>query len=186
MKLTIKNRTLVIHQNGFILSTMVFIAFGLKVFYQTANTPDLQWVLAPTKVLVQGFTGLHFSYDATRGYVNIAHQFVIAKSCAGVNFLIIAFCTSVFGFTLKFAQMKVQLFSVVAFLGLAYLLTVVVNAFRIISALVFRNASVQVPGLNANQLHATEGVIIYLSFLLIYYLILNYCFNRKRTASALQ
>ena len=167
--------------NWLIPGIMVLVALGLKLFYQTATVPDLQWVLAPTKVLVQSFTGLHFSYDATQGYVNTAHQFVIAKNCAGVNFLIIVFCTSVFGFSLKFALMRTQLLSVPVFLGLAYLLTVVVNAFRIISALIFSNSLIPVSGLDANRVHATEGVVVYLSFLLIYYLILHYFLRQKPT-----
>lgn len=164
-------------KNGIILTGMVVVAFGLKKFYQTAEVPDLQWILAPTKVLVQAFTGLSFTYDAVEGYVNIPHQMAIAKSCAGVNFLIIVFCTSIFGFTLKMHRSAHQWLSIPAFLTIAYLLTIVVNAFRIISALVLGKTSFM--GLDANGLHEMEGVVVYLSFLLLYYLTMNFILNRK-------
>ncbi|OJJ15765.1 exosortase K [marine bacterium AO1-C] len=158
---------------------MTLVALGLKKFYQTAEVPDLQWILGPTKVLVQVFSGLSFTYDATEGYVNTAHQFSIAKSCAGVNFLIIVFCTSVFGFTLKIQNSVRQWISLPAFLGIAYGLTVVVNAFRIISALTF--GQTQMMGIDANGLHEMEGVIVYLSFLLIYYLTMHYFLQKTHT-----
>lgn len=168
-------------KNGIILGVMALVAFGLKKFYQTANVHDLYWILAPSKLVVQGFTGLEFSYDASLGYVNQAHQFVIAKSCAGVNFLIIVFCTSVFGFSLKMKPNHWQWLSMPVFLVVAYLLTVLVNAFRIISALLLKGAHLpQVFGLDPNQLHAVEGVVVYLAFLLLYYLLLNYCFTHYR------
>lgn len=171
-------------KNGLILGFMALVAFGLKKFYQVAEVPDLQWILLPTKTLVQGFTSLQFSYDPAQGHINTAHQFVIAKSCAGVNFLIIVFCTSVFGFTLRLSQFRQQLLSLPSFLGIAYVLTIAVNAFRIINSLVFSAA--QIPGMNASQLHKTEGVIVYLSFLLIYYLTIHYFFQKKFTSKTTQ
>jgi len=174
--LQIMNSTI---KNALILGSMGLVALGLKKFYQTAEVPDLQWVLGPTKMLVQAFSGLSFTYDATNGYVNIPHQFAIAKSCAGVNFLIIVFCTSVFGFTLKMQNLARQWLSVPAFLGIAYALTVVVNAFRIISALTL--GPTQWMGIDANGLHEMEGVVVYLSFLLIYYLTMHYLLHRTNT-----
>ncbi|HAS41144.1 MAG TPA: exosortase K [Microscillaceae bacterium] len=166
-------------KNGLILGSMAVVALGLKKFYQTAEVPDLQWILGPTKTLVQAFSGLSFTYDTTNGYVNLPHQFTIAKSCAGVNFLIIVFCTSVFGFTLKMKNSVRQWLSLPAFLGIAYALTVVVNAFRIISALTL--GQTQWMGIDANGLHEMEGVVVYLSFLLIYYLTMHHLLHRTNT-----
>lgn len=174
-------------KNGLTLGVMALLAFGLKKFYQTASVHDLQWILAPTKVVVQGFTGLQFGYDASLGYINQTHQFVIAKSCAGVNFLIIVFCTSVFGFSLKIKTSHWQWLSLPLFLGIAYLFTVLVNAFRIISALLLKGIALpQALGVGANQLHAFEGIVVYLAFLLLYYLLLNYCltaYQNKHTTA---
>ena len=166
-------------KNTFILGSMAVVALGLKKFYQTAEVPDLQWILTPTKALVQTFSGLSFHNDATEGYVNMAHHFTIAKSCAGVNFLIIVFCTSVFGFTLKMKKLVHQWISLPAFLSIAYGLTVVVNAFRIIGALTF--GATQWAGINGNRVHEMEGVVVYLSFLLIYYLTMHYLLQKTNT-----
>jgi exosortase K len=176
-------------KNGLTLGVMALLTFGLKKFYQTASVHDLQWILAPTKAVVQGFTGLQFSYDASLGYINQVHQFVIAKSCAGVNFLIIVFCTSVFGFSLKIKTSHWQWLSLPLFLCIAYLFTILVNAFRIISALLLKGVALpQTLGFGANQLHAFEGIVVYLAFLLLYYLLLNYCFtayqHRQTTTTA--
>ncbi|EAY27686.1 exosortase K [Microscilla marina] len=162
-------------KNGLILGAMALVALVLKKFYQTAEVPDLHWILAPTQAAVHSFTGLQFSYDASQGYINQAHQFVIAKSCAGVNFLIIAFCTSVFGFTPKIKGSHWQWLSLPVFLVIAYLLTVAVNAFRIVNALLLKGTYAAI--LPANRLHAIEGAIVYLAFLLMYYLLLHYCFT---------
>ncbi|WP_299454786.1 exosortase K [uncultured Microscilla sp.] len=170
-------------KNGLILGVMGLVAFTLKKFYQTAEVTDLYWILAPTKVAVHSFTGLEFSYDASQGYINQAHQFVIAKSCAGVNFLIIAFCTSVFGFTPKIKGSHWQWLSLPVFLVIAYLLTVAVNAFRIVNALLLKDAYTAI--LPANRLHAIEGAIVYLAFLLIYYLLLHYCFTIYKNRQSL-
>src|SRR5262245_29995228 len=66
-------------------------ALGMKWYYSAASVNQLRWILAPTTVLVEFITGRHFSFESHAGYMSSDHTFLIAASCAGVNFLITAF-----------------------------------------------------------------------------------------------
>lgn len=66
-------------------------AFGLKFYYSTASVNQLRWILTPTTLLVEFVTGRTFEFESHAGYMSSDHTFLIAASCAGVNFLITAF-----------------------------------------------------------------------------------------------
>src|SRR5262245_21103434 len=65
--------------------------FALKLYYSSANANELRWILAPTTALVELVTGRSFSFEPYAGYMIEDHSFLIASSCAGVNFMITAF-----------------------------------------------------------------------------------------------
>ena len=79
-------------------SCLLIILFTiiLKAFYSAADSKDLAWILGPTAWLTEQISGLSFARESGVGWVNLEHMFVIAPACAGVNFLIIAFCMSSF------------------------------------------------------------------------------------------
>src|SRR6185295_16039739 len=70
---------------------MLVCAAGVKLYYSTASVNQLRWILAPTTFLVQLVTGYQFEFESYAGYIKSDRTFVIAASCAGVNFLITAF-----------------------------------------------------------------------------------------------
>src|SRR2546430_4235675 len=63
-------------------------AWSLKWFYSTATVDQLRWILWPTTKPVELVTGAQFEFESRAGYMNSGHTFLIAASCAGVNFLI--------------------------------------------------------------------------------------------------
>src|ERR1044071_7299112 len=73
------------------LFAVLACAWGLKWFYSSATVDQLRWILWPTTKLVELVTGAQFAFESRAGYMNIEHTFLIAASCAGVNFLITAF-----------------------------------------------------------------------------------------------
>ncbi|HKY27445.1 MAG TPA: exosortase K [Pyrinomonadaceae bacterium] len=87
--LSIKN--LLTPRRGTQLLVILLCALGLKLYYSTASPNDLRWILAPTTVLVEFITGRQFEFESHAGYLSSDRTYLIAASCAGVNFLITAF-----------------------------------------------------------------------------------------------
>src|SRR5262245_28542399 len=66
-------------------------ASTLKLYYSAASANQLRWILAPTTALVELVSGASFEFESHAGYMSGDRSFLIASSCAGVNFLITAF-----------------------------------------------------------------------------------------------
>jgi exosortase K len=155
------------------LVVVVFCAAAVKLYYSTASVNQLRWILAPTTALVQLVTGSRFEFESYAGYVSSDRSFVIAASCAGVNFLITAFLM------LSIRRLwRDQSPSHWPRLGwwfipmagvVAYLATLVANTVRISTALQMHG--LEMGWLTGNQLHRFEGIFIYFGFLLLLYLV---------------
>ena len=154
-------------------------ALALKLHYSTASADQLRWILAPTAALVEMVSGASFEFESRAGYISRERGFLIANSCAGVNFLIAAFLTlsmrkligdrskaGAWGF-LPTAAM------------IAYLTTLVANTTRITIALLLRQSPAEIGPvfgpvfgwMNPDQLHRFEGVFIYFGFLLLLFVV---------------
>ena len=159
------------------LLLVLLCALGLKAFYSSATADDLLWILTPTTVLVELLSGQQFEFESYAGYMSSDHRFVIAVSCAGVNFLLTAFLM------LGLRRLWRERFQVVSWRFLpvvavvAYVTTVIANAVRICIALEIQQHSVQVSGLTGNQLHRLEGIVVYFGFLLLLFVL-----TEKRSA----
>jgi exosortase K len=147
------------------LMVVLLCALGLKLFYSTASPDNLRWILAPTTWLVEFASGWSFTFESHAGYMSSDHSFLIAASCAGVNFLITAFLM----LTLKrlwfdrFENISWR-FVLVAVL-LAYAATIITNTVRICVALRLQELRGEITWLSPNQLHRAEGIIVYFGFL---------------------
>jgi len=153
------------------LVVVVLCALALKFYYSTATPDELRWILAPTTALVQLLSGRSFTFESYAGYMSSDHRFVIAVSCAGVNFLLTAFLM------LGLRRLWRERFQAVSWTFLpitvvvAYVTTVIANAVRICIALEIQEHSVQVSGLSGNQLHRLEGIVIYFGSLLVLFVL---------------
>jgi exosortase K len=141
-------------------------AFALKLHYATASADQLRWILAPTTTLVEAITGIAFEFESRAGYLSRERNFLIATSCAGVNFLLTAFLLLTLG-RLWRAQLTWRFLPVAAVI--AYLVTLIANTTRICLALwLLRQPSY---GWQPAQLHRYEGILVYFGFLLLLFVV---------------
>ena len=150
----------------------IIIAFGLKHHYSQAPVDHLNWILAPTVELVEQLSGITFDQEAYTGFISKTHRIIIAKSCAGVNFLIIAFCMLIFSRVRLTKPVGAKILLFIKSIITAYFLTIIVNALRIILAIYLLSADIYGGWLTREMLHRIEGTAIYFIFLCFLYFVL--------------
>lgn len=150
------------------LMVVLLCAFLLKDLYSTASVNDLRWILAPTTFLVESISATSFNFETHAGYMSSDRRFLIAGSCAGVNFMIAAFLMLSIG---SLWRQKLSWKFIPAALVFAYAATIVANTVRISTALQLQQTPLEINGLTPNQLHRLEGILIYFGFLLLLFLI---------------
>jgi len=151
----------------------IVLAVGLKYHYSVASTVDLIWVLRPTAILVEIITGHSYIFEKGAGFINKEIGIIIAKSCAGVNFLIMVFGLSV---STLIHHLKSSLAKYLIFLGSllwAYVLTILVNAIRIIGAIGLFQMEGNILWLDKADLHRLQGIFFYFAFLCLFYFMLR-------------
>ena len=146
-------------------------AFALKLYYSTASADQLRWILAPTTALVEVINGASFEFESHAGYLSSDRSFLIANSCAGVNFLIAAFLMLSMRKLLVDRSKEMAWGFLTTSALIAYLVTVVANAARISVALWLQRIPGEIVGLNPSQLHRVEGIAVYFGFLLLLFVI---------------
>jgi exosortase K len=157
------------------LLLVLLCAGAVKLYYSTASVNQLRWILAPTTALVELVTGSRFEFESYAGYTSSDRSFVIAASCAGVNFLITAFLMLSLRklWTARTQDGLTRLrWRFVPVAGVvAYLATLVANTVRISTALRLRELPLEMSWLSGNQLHRFEGIFIYFGFLLLLFMV---------------
>lgn len=162
-------------KNWFIYLPAVLAVLAIKIFYRTADSDMLLWILAPTTGWVRILSGISFEYISKTGYVSHEYRFIIAPSCSGVRFLLLVFIMLIFSYTARIdtARKKVCWFGVgVVF---SYLATIFVNGIRITASvylpLIIMDQGLMSGWLTAERLHTMIGTAVYFSMLFaVYYL----------------
>jgi exosortase K len=160
-------------------SVVLLAAYALKRHYAAATPEELTWILAPTARLVGALTGGTFVAERNVGYVSAPLATFIVPACAGLNYLIIATCTLVFGFLGEFRAPRAKVTWVLKSVVLAYGATVLVNATRIALGLALRRHAIHVPLIPSDQLHRAEGVTVYLTSLWLLFDVTRYMVTRR-------
>jgi exosortase K len=157
-----------------ILLLVALAMWGMKRYYAEAPVDELQWILGPTATLVTVLTGVPFEWEPGQGYLSRERFFLIAKACAGINFMIAAFgmVAVVRGrlATSCRAAAGVLLMCVLA----SYSAAVCVNAARIAVAMWLAAHSAGVAGMTAAQVHRVEGITCYFGGLVLLYQLVQY------------
>jgi exosortase K len=158
--------------NGIFLTMGLMLAFGLKYHYSRAGSDDLLWILNPTAGLVELVSGIQFEHETNTGFVNRGYRTIIAPSCAGINFLIVAFCMALFSGIHSIKRLWAKLsWLTMSFLS-AYVLTLGVNTIRIIVSIYSCDANIYLGWLTPQRVHRLEGIVIYFFFLCLFYMII--------------
>ena len=110
-------------------------AFLLKLSYSAASADQLRWILAPTTALVELLSGASFEFESYSGYMSSDRRFLIAGSCAGVNFLITAFLMLSLRKLLGDRSQKLDWIFIPTAAVIAFLATIIANTARITIAL---------------------------------------------------
>lgn len=173
------------NRNSLISGIMIFaLAYTLKSHYSHASADQLGWILWPTAKLVQMVTGISFE-SVPDGFINREHGVIIAKSCAGVNFLIIALCMTIFMKIQDRHSLLKQAAVWLQSLAAAYGLTILVNSARIIPGMLLLDADIYSGFITRARVHRWEGIFVYFTGLWIYYLILKRKKSRPRSQTPL-
>ncbi|HEY3494672.1 MAG TPA: exosortase K [Polyangiaceae bacterium] len=154
------------------------IGGAAKALYSNASAEELGFLLLPTAWGVELASGQPFLFERGAGYVNQQLGIAIAPACSGMNFLIIAFATLVFGFLPRCEPLRQKLAWFGASALLAFAATVLVNTLRISLSLGER-ALVAEGWLSAAQVHRATGVGVYLGGLLALYAAVDRLFRRS-------
>lgn len=93
-----EERFQIIRNNMPFYLTGLILIFVIKYFYSRAGAPQLLWLLAPTAGWVSLLSGIPFEYIQKVGYVNHEMKILIAPSCSGMQFLLIAAAMLLFSF----------------------------------------------------------------------------------------
>lgn len=148
---------------------ILLCAFTLKLYYSTASVDQLGWILAPTTFLVELVSGTSFEFEAHAGYLSSDRSFLIAASCAGVNFMIAAFLMLSLGELFRRSSEKIHWGFIPLMALIAYISTLLANTTRICAAVWLR--PVEISWLSPDQLHRLEGIFIYFCFLMLLFVI---------------
>jgi exosortase K len=135
------------------------LAWALKRFYSHAAADDLAWILAPTCWLVERLTGFDFEREPYAGWISPEARTIVGPSCAGVNFLIIAFVTLFHSFVDRRATWREKWLWLFTSAGSAYALAISTNAVRIAAAIALRDRTVWIA---PERAHLLLGTLIYL------------------------
>ncbi len=159
------------------LAILLFVAlatWAMKRYYAEAPVDELQWILGPTATLVTALTRVSFEWEPGQGYLSRERFFLIAKACAGINFMIAAFgmMAVVRGRRVRScrAAAGVLLLCVVA----SYSAAVCVNAARITIAMWLAAHPIGFAGMTAAQIHRVEGIACYFGGLVLLYQLVQY------------
>ena len=152
-----------------VLAAAMLIVWGLKRHYADARAEDLWWILWPTARVVSVVTGAPFVLEPGEGYLSRDRLFLIAKTCAGINFIVAAFGMLV---AVMFHRVG-HTVSGVHVLGVSllasYATAVVVNSVRIAVAMWLADHPGALPAFSAADVHRVEGIAVYFGGLVLLY-----------------
>jgi len=151
------------------LFVVLLCAYALKLHYSVASADQLRWILAPTTFLVELVSGRQFAFESHAGYMSSDHTFLIAASCAGVNFLITAFLMLTLNRLWRDRSKNISWAFLPAALLMAYIATLLANTIRISIALQLQRDPLDIAWLSPDQFHRLEGIGVYFGFLMLLY-----------------
>ncbi len=152
------------------------LILGMKYWYRSAGSSELDWILSPTARWVEILSGTSFEKIPNLGYINHPRRFIIAPSCSGVQFMLIAFAALCFPFLCRMGTARRGSLWMALSLPAAYLYTIAANGIRILLSIYIPSFLDRSPvsvlsatWLTPEKLHTIIGTATYFTSLLILY-----------------
>lgn len=157
------------------------ICIVMKHFCRTDDSDALTWILTPTARWVSVLSGISFEYVPQQGYINHFYRFLIAPSCSGSRFMLLAFLMLVLSFPpsiakctdRKYVQREYLWFGLS--IAVAYTSTIFINGIRIVVSIylpdILENTGQMGGWLTPDSLHTLIGTASYFTFLCALYLL---------------
>lgn len=145
---------------------MVIVAVGLKYHYSKAKPADLRWILGPVTTVVGIVEGREYWWDENEGFVRNDKRIIIAPSCAGVNFMIIAFCLTALRSSVSARSVFSVLWCIPGSLAAAFLITTFTNALRIVTAATLFQSGNNF--LSSDFMHRIHGIAVFFTALVLF------------------
>ncbi|MNK98275.1 Transmembrane exosortase [compost metagenome] len=160
-------------KNGFYYALGLLFFVALKIAYTQMDANDLIFILRPTDQIISFLTNSKGIFLTGAGYFHEDLNILIEKSCSGFNFFSLSFLIGYFVSVNHFHHKKHKWLALALSLLAAWMLTLFVNASRIIVAIFLKKLAIPLPGAD-KWLHQAEGTFVYLFFLILFYKTLNY------------
>lgn len=155
----------------FLLIVIISVCFLMKLWFSFSSTENLFFILKPVNWLVHATINGSFNIRDDGSYYYPRFNVLIDKSCSGFNFLIICWgaLSSVLIKTSK--GWGTNLLGLSRAMLIAYVLTIAVNASRIIISITLLQFSANAEWVSSNWFHEALGSLIYIISLLLTYLL---------------
>jgi exosortase K len=159
---------------GFLLNRLPAVALVvwtmllLKLHYSFATAEGLRWMLGPTSLLTGWFTAANPVWESGIGYADFARGIIIAPSCAGVNFMIMAFGAAALCGLYHLKTPAGHVTWIVSSLAAAYFLALLINTLRIGISMELYAADLEFGWLDAARIHRIMGATLYFGALWIF------------------
>jgi exosortase K len=150
-----------VRANGPALGLVALVVVATKQAYAHLGPDQLVWVAGPTQALVSLLTGIDFVHEAGYGYVNIAHRIVIARSCLGVNYLVMVFGMLAFTLVPATPVPRRKLLLLLPIAATAWASAILINSVRIALGIELHDAGLSWGWLTPERLHRAAGVAVY-------------------------
>jgi len=157
-----------------ILLLVALATWAMKRYYAEAPVDELHWILGPTTTLVTALTRVSFEWEPGQGYLSRERFFLIAKACAGINFMIAAFGMVAVVRGRRVGSCRAAAGVLLMCVLASYSAAVCVNAARITIAMWLAAHPVGFAGMTAAQLHRVEGIACYFGGLVLLYQLVQY------------
>lgn len=146
----------------------------LKYLYTLSTNDHLLFLLAPTNACIEIATGSKATYLLTTGFVHHQLPIIIDRSCAGFNFWLLSFTLLTISTIHYYSINTDKLLACVALLLISYAATLFVNVSRIMVAILTLKYKNLYTGLSKEWMHEAQGAFIYLLFLIVLYISIQY------------
>jgi exosortase K len=169
-------------RNLFLLFIVACFAILMKIGYTFWGIHELNFLLRPVANVVGLTTGSSVVHLPDKGYLLPQAGILIDRSCSGMHFWIICFVVLMMPVLKhRFSTGKRFIF-LFGTLAVSYVLTIFANSARIRFAVFSQQAGDLLLGVRPHhRIHEASGVLVYLFFLILFYLAVDYLLNKYST-----